>query len=57
MRNQSSQWFIPLFLAAGAGLALWYYWAQISEPDSEVIAEPVSPPAAAELPEPLHPVE
>ncbi len=58
MRNQSSQWFIPLFLAAGAGLALWYYWSQISEPPPDVVSEPeTSPPVAAELPGPLHPVE
>lgn len=57
MRNQSSQWLIPLVLAAGAALALWYYWVQISEPVAEA---PVERPAASEPvegPGPLHPVE
>ena len=58
MRNQSSQWLIPLFLAAGAGLALWYYWAQISEPPPVTETEtPLPPPVAMPSPEPLHPVE
>ena len=39
MRNQSSQWLIPLVLAAGAALALWYYWVQISEPVAEAPVE------------------
>lgn len=58
MRNQSSQWLIPLFLAAGAGLALWYYWSQISEPPP--VAEtraPLPQPETVSPPEPLHPVE
>ena len=58
MRNQSSQWLIPLFLAAGAGLALWYYWAQISEPPPVAETEaPLPPPVSTSPPEPLHPVE
>ncbi|MDH3440495.1 MAG: DUF3014 domain-containing protein [Gammaproteobacteria bacterium] len=57
MRNQSSQWLIPLVLAAGAAVALWYYWSQINEPVTE---SPVELPVAiepAEGPGPLHPVE
>jgi len=57
MRNQSSQWFIPLLLAAGAGLALWFYWARINEPAPPVVAESPAPPDATESPEPLHPIE
>lgn len=57
MQKQSSQWFIPLFLAIGAGIALWYYWISISEPEPS----PVPPPAATPAPEapagPVHPVE
>jgi hypothetical protein len=58
MRNQSSQWFIPLLLAAGAGLALWYYWVQINEPEPLAATESApAPPIATESPEPLHPIE
>lgn len=59
MRNQSSQWLIPLLLAGGAALALWYYWSQISEPVIEAEPEPERPAASepAEVPGPLHPVE
>ena len=58
MQNQSSQWLIPGVLAAGAALALWYYWARVSEP----LPEPGEPPPPAveapeSLPGPLHPVE
>lgn len=57
MKKQSSQWFIPIALAAAAGLALWYYWAQLKTiepepaPPEPVAEEPVDPPG------PLHPVE
>lgn len=57
MRNQSSQWLIPLLLAAGAAAALWYYWSQLNEPAP--IPEPQAPVVRqpAEVPGPLHPVE
>ena len=58
MKDTSSQWFIPILLAAGAGLALWYYWIRVSEPDAT--PPPPAPPVAeapAEVPRPLHPVE
>jgi len=55
MQKQSSEWSIPLLLAAGAGLALWYYWGRIATP------EPAPPPAVVQQPaesrRPLHPVE
>ena len=57
MQNQSSQWLIPVLLAAGAGLALWYYWINVSEPLPT--AEPTPPPpveAPEPMPGPLHPV-
>ena len=51
MKKQSSQWFIPIALAAAAGLALWYYWAQLKtiepEPASTEIAPPPRPPATS----------
>jgi hypothetical protein len=58
MQNQSSQWFIPVVLAIGAGLGLWYYWVKVLEPPPEEAPEPA--PAIempAEMPGPLHPVE
>ena len=58
MKKQSSQWFIPILLAVGAGLALWYYWMQTSTPEPlpELAPEPVAE-EPAEVPQPLHPVE
>ncbi len=58
MQNQSSQWLIPVILAVGAAVALWYYWMQMSPPvlpPTDVVAPAVEP--AGELPGPLHPVE
>jgi hypothetical protein len=58
MQKQSSQWFIPVILAAGAGVALWFYWMKVSEPLP--VAEPPAqpPPVVSEPgPGPLHPVE
>lgn len=57
MRNQSSQWLIPLLLAVGAATALWYYWSQVSAPEPD--PEPAAPVARepVEVPGPLHPVE
>jgi hypothetical protein len=57
MQNQSSQWLIPVLLAAGAGLALWYYWVNVSEP-LPVADEPTPPPVEAPepMPGPLHPI-
>jgi len=34
MHERSSQWLIPLILAAAAAAALWYYWHQVNAPDS-----------------------
>ena len=58
MKKQSSQWFIPIILAAAAGLALWYYWSQLKSTPAP--APPAPQPVAeapAELPGPLHPME
>ena len=58
MQRQTSQWLIPVILAVGAAVALWYYWVQMSPPPAppaEVTA-PAAEPAEA-LPGPLHPVE
>jgi hypothetical protein len=49
MKDTSSQWFIPILLAAGAGLALWYYWIRVSEPD---VTPPPAPPVAEAPPTP-----
>jgi hypothetical protein len=58
MQHQSSQWFIPAVLAVAAGLALWYYWVNVSEPPPAAEPEPAPPTEApAEMPGPLHPVE
>lgn len=57
MKKQSSEWFIPIVLAAGAGLALWYYWSRMSSVEPEPVAEEPVVEAPAELPGPLHPVE
>lgn len=58
MPKRSGQWFIPVLLALGAGVALWYYWGQLSEPPEPQVAEP-EPAAAEPSPAigPLHPVE
>ena len=57
MRNQSSQWLIPLLLAAGAGGALWYYWARVSQPIDEMVLETPVAIEPAEAPAPLHPLK
>ncbi len=57
MQKQSSQWLIPLFLAAGAAAALWFYWAEISEPEPDIPAPQQAVEAPEELPGPLHPVD
>lgn len=57
MKKQSSLWFIPIVLAAGAGLALWYYWSQLATTPAP---EPPAPLPAAETPAeisgPQHPM-
>lgn len=59
MHRQTNQWLIPVILAVGAAVALWYYWMQMSPPPAkpadEVAAAPPEP--ADELIGPLHPVE
>ncbi len=55
MPKQSSQWLIPVILAVAAGLALWYYWMQVSEPPPESLVMPAEAPAER-LPGPVHPV-
>ncbi len=57
MRNQSSQWLISLLLGAVVAGALWYYWAQISQPVDELVPEPPVASEPAEPPAPLHPLE
>lgn len=59
MQNQSSQWLIPIVLAAGAALAAWYYWAQLMnapEPEPPPEPPPVAEATPAEVPGPLHPM-
>jgi hypothetical protein len=57
MRKRSGQWFIPILLAVGAGVALWFYWNQVAEAPAPVQVEP-APVAAEPTPAigPLHPV-
>ena len=43
MRKHTSQWLIPVVLAVGVALALWYYWASMAKP----------PPLPAETPAPV----
>lgn len=59
MHRQTNQWLIPVILAVGAAVALWYYWLQMSPPPAEPAADVVAPvpEPADELPGPLHPVE
>ena len=57
MKKQSSQWFIPIVLAAAAGLALWYYWSQLATtPAPEAPAPQPAAEAPAEMPGRLHPM-
>lgn len=58
MAKQTNQWLIPVVLAAGAAIALWYYWARMpvaDQPQPAVVQPAVEPaePAAG----PSHPVE
>jgi hypothetical protein len=46
MQKQSNQWLIPVILAAGVAVALWFYWARMSAPPPEP-AE-AKPPVAEE---------
>lgn len=58
MHRQTSQWLIPVILAVGAAVALWYYWTRMStpiQPPVEVEAPVVVAPV--ESTGPLHPVE
>lgn len=59
MQKDTAQWLIPILLAAAAGIALWYYWMEVSEvrPAAEVSA-PASPAVVEPrtLPGPLHPI-
>lgn len=58
MQRQTSQWLIPIILAVGAAVALWYYWVRMSVPVPPPV-ETIQPvvEAPAETPGPLHPVE
>jgi hypothetical protein len=58
MHKQTSQWLIPVILAVGAAVALWYYWMQMSPPPQQ--PDPIVAPAPVaneDLPGPLHPVD
>lgn len=54
MEKQSSQWLIPVILAAGVAVALWFYWAQISTPPAQ--PADTTPAVAAEPATPIGPV-
>ena len=57
MEKQTSQWLIPVLLAAGAAGALWLYWNATYSPAPEPVAAPapvVEEPQA--MLEPLHPM-
>jgi hypothetical protein len=57
MQKQSNEWLIPGLLAAGAAIALWYYWAGVTQPTPELtpVPEPVAE-TPVEPPGPLHPL-
>ncbi len=58
MQRQTNQWLIPVILAVGAAIALWYYWIQMSPPAEPPAVVTAPPPAPDEdLLGPLHPVE
>ena len=50
-RRRETEWVIPVLLAVGAGVALWYYWMRVNAPEPPVPEEP--PPAVVEE-EPPH---
>jgi len=57
MQKQTSEWLIPALLAAGAAIALWYYWSSMTEqvPEPEPVLKPVAE-TPAESPGPVHPM-
>lgn len=58
MQRQTNQWLIPIILAVGASVALWYYWVRMSPPEPQPVqvTEPVAD-APDESAGPMHPVE
>jgi hypothetical protein len=59
MKESDMRWFIPLFLAAAAGGALWYFWASTVQPADDpapTVPEPVVEEVERRL-GPLHPIE
>jgi len=60
MQRESTEWLVPVLLAIGAAVALWYYWTAVSDaPPASPVEAPVQTAADPE-PEPLagprHPI-
>jgi hypothetical protein len=55
MRNQTNQWLIPVILAVGVAVALWFYWVRVSPPPPAETAPPVAEEPATQV-GPVHPV-
>jgi len=59
MKENEISWLIPLFLAAAAGGALWYFWVKVDQPAVEAtitVPEPTAEQVERRL-GPLHPLE
>lgn len=60
MDQDTTPWLIPLVLAAGVGVALWYYWSNMAYPVADQSASPITAtetvPSSQSRSEPLHPI-
>lgn len=59
MKESEMRWFIPLFLAAAAGGALWYFWVSTNQltDDPATVAPELAPEEVERRFGPLHPIE
>lgn len=58
MHRDTTPWLIPLVLAAGVGVAIWYYWSNIVHPEADQLASRTTAPTPApqEYTGPRHPI-